>query len=88
MLEVLPLIRPVFWVGLVYWAWVPIIGAFIESQYVAGENYLVPQKWVRSECYLECEPPIVNVVRGRPVSQGVWNDTIPHRFHTRVWSGT
>ena len=47
----------------------------------------MPQRLVKSECYLECKPPRVNVVRGRPVSQGVWNDMIPHWFHTRVWSG-
>ena len=28
----------------------PIIGTFIESQYVAGEGYPMPQRWVRSEC--------------------------------------
>ena len=26
----------------------------------------------------------MNTVRGRPVSQGVLNDTIPHWFHTIV----
>ena len=48
------------------------------------KGYPMPQKWVRSECYPKCEPPRVNIVRGRPASQGVWNDTIPHRLHTRL----
>ena len=78
----------VFWVGFFHWAWVPIIGVFIKSRYVVGEGYSVPQRWVRSECLPKCELPRVNVIRERPVSQGVWNDTILHRFHTRVWSGT
>ena len=41
-----------------------------------GKGYPMHQRWARSECYPECEPPRVNVVRKRPVSQGVWNDTI------------
>ena len=48
------------WVGFSYLAWVPIIGTFIKSQCVPGndylkEGYLVPQKRVRSESYPECE---------------------------------
>ena len=29
------------------------------------EDYSVPQRWVWSECYLKCESPKVNVIRGR-----------------------
>ena len=29
-----------FQVGLYYWAWVSIIGAFIENRYVGGKGYL------------------------------------------------
>ena len=29
----------------------------------------------------------VNVVHGRPSFQGIWNDTISHRFYTKVWCG-
>ncbi|XVF88399.1 hypothetical protein PTKIN_Ptkin19aG0048100 [Pterospermum kingtungense] len=45
------------------------------------ECYLVPRR-VRSEAIQS------GAVRGRPVSQGVWSDTIPHRFHKTLWNGT
>ena len=32
------------------------------------EGYPVPQRWVQSECYLECEPFRVNSIRKCPVS--------------------
>ena len=51
------------------------------------KGYPVAQKWVRSECYPKCKLTRVNVVHGRMVSQGVWNDMIPHQLLTRVWSG-
>ena len=38
------LIILIFWVGLSYWAWVSIIGDFIESWCVAGKGYLVPKR--------------------------------------------
>ncbi|XVF85772.1 hypothetical protein PTKIN_Ptkin17bG0144200 [Pterospermum kingtungense] len=44
------------------------------------EGYLVPRR-VRSEAVQS------GAVRGRPVSQGVWSDTIPHRFHKTLWNG-
>ena len=31
-------IKPVFWVRLSYWAWVPIIGAFVENRCVAEKG--------------------------------------------------
>ena len=44
-----------FWVGLFYWDWVPIIGVFIESLCIAGKGYLVSKERVQSESYPKCE---------------------------------
>ncbi|XVF40754.1 hypothetical protein PTKIN_Ptkin01aG0140600 [Pterospermum kingtungense] len=44
------------------------------------EGYLVPRR-IRSEA-IQSE-----AFRGRLVSQGVWSDTIPHRFHKTLWNG-
>ena len=35
---------PTYQVGLLGWAWIPIIGGFIESRCVIGKGYLVPQE--------------------------------------------
>ena len=43
--------KVILWVELSYWAWVPIIGAFIKNWYVVGKGYLVSQERVRSESY-------------------------------------
>ncbi|XVF57627.1 hypothetical protein PTKIN_Ptkin06aG0220500 [Pterospermum kingtungense] len=69
----------------------PIIGALVESRSIAKkdyleEGYLVPRR-VRSEV-VQSEVVQSEVVRGRSVSQGVWSDTIPHRFHKTLWNGT
>ena len=62
-------------------------GRGLPRKGLLGRGLLGAPKVVRSECCPECEPPRVNVVHGRLVSKGVWDDTIPHRFYTRVWSG-
>ena len=43
--------KVILWVELSYWAWVPIIGAFIKNWYVMRKGYLVSQERVRSESY-------------------------------------
>ena len=50
----------IYGLGSPIWLGYPIIGTFIKSQCVPGndylkEGYLVPQKRVRSESYPECE---------------------------------
>ncbi|XVF49692.1 hypothetical protein PTKIN_Ptkin04bG0033600 [Pterospermum kingtungense] len=79
----------------------PIIGALVESRFVAEkgyleEGYLVLDK-VRSESRpkrgrglpgaVRSEAIQSEAVRGRPRSQGVWSDTIPHRFHKTSYHG-
>ena len=50
----------------------------MEEGYLRNGNlekgYPVPQRWIGRECYPECELPRVNAIRGRSVSQGVWNN--------------
>ena len=51
---------------------------------MAEEGYLVLQGESRANARQSMSHPRVNVIRGRPVFQRVWNDTISYRFHTKI----